>query len=467
MSTPAKVGALLVAIVGSFLAGSWWGRSDTPVASASGRKVLYWHDPMHPAYKSDKPGIAPDCGMQLEPVYADGHVSTEKPSSNAGTMQISADRQQLIGIRTEEVRSNTGASQTRVLGKVSMDETRVYKVNSTVDGWMREISPATTGSLVQKNEPLASYYAPEFLGAQQAYLYALGALDRFQATGKETPDQIRLTHANIQQAKDSLTTLGMNEIQTTEIAKTRVLSQKIQVYAPVSGFVVARNVSPGQRFEKGAEFYRIADLSHVWILADLFENDARMAQSVREATVLYKGQSFHAMVSNTPPIFDPNTRTLKLRLELDNPHYTLRPDMFVDVEFKVTLPPGITVPSDAVMDSGLRKTVFVDKGNGNFEPRQVDTGARIGDRVVVTSGLREGERIVVSGNFLIDSEAKFKLAASGLTQAATKDSVCGMDVEPSKAGDKKAEYKGKTYYFCSDSCKQKFQQSPEKYAPGK
>ena len=146
--------------------------------------------------------------------------------------------------------------------------------------------------------------------------------------------------------------------------------------APATGFIIARNVSPGQRFDKGAEWYRIADLSRVWVLADLFRNEAeyvRPGMKVR-VTIPETKKTLNAVVSKVLPQFDPNSRTLKVRLELDNPGYALRPDMFVDVEFPVTLPAALTVPADAVLDSGLKKTVFVDRGNGLFEPREVETG---------------------------------------------------------------------------------------------
>ena len=167
-------------------------------------------------------------------------------------------------------------------------------------------------------------------------------------------------------------------------------------------------------------------------------------------------------VLNVPPQFDPASRTLKVRLEADNPGYALRPDMFVDVEFPIQLPPAITVPVDAVLDSGLRKTVFVDRDNGFFEPRKVETGWRFGDRVEIVKGLMPGERIVTSGTFLLDSESRMKMAAAGMSKStearSAKDPVCGMDVDESKAkaAGRISEYRGKAYYFCTDQCKQQF-----------
>ena len=333
-----------------------------------------------------------------------------------------------------------------------------------IDGWIREIKPAaTTGALVRKGDTLAVYYAPEFLSSLQAYLFALGAMDRFQATGKETEAQLALTRANIQQAKNSLLTLGMSEQQANEIAGSRQLTEEVRVVAPAGGFIVARNLSSGQRFEKGTEFFRIADLSHVWVMTDFFEKDREFARPGSSATVHYQGKALRATMSDVLPQFDPQSRTLKTRFELDNPGFLLRPDMFVDVEFRVNLPPALTVPADSVVDSGKRKTVFVARGNGFFEPREVETGWRLGDRLQITQGLAAGEQVVVSGNFLIDSESRMRQAAAG----AAKDPVCGMDVDAKKAGVIQTRHDGITYTFCSAECQRKFAANPGQYVPQK
>ena len=173
-----------------------------------------------------------------------------------------------------------------------------------------------------------------------------------------------------------------------------------------------------------------------------------------------------ATVSEVLPEFDPATLTLKVRLEMDNPKFALRPGMFVDVEFPINMPPTVNVPVDAIMDSGLKKTVFVDRGNGYFEPRRVKTGWRLGDRVEIIEGLEPGERIVVSGNFLIDSESRMKLAAAGMFGEVTKDPVCGLNVDESKAkaAGFPSTFKDQTYYFCSEGCKQHFEKSPGRFA---
>jgi RND family efflux transporter MFP subunit len=236
------------------------------------------------------------------------------------------------------------------------------------------------------------------------------------------------------------------------------------VYAPIAGFVTARNVTPEQRFDKGTEMYSIADIGHVWVMAEIFERDSAFFKPGTRATVLYQGRRLEARMSNALPQFDPQTRTLKTRFELDNPGDLLRPDMFVDVELHADMPAALTVPADAIVDSGLRKTVYIDRGDGYFEARRVETGWRVGDRVQVVKGLMPGERVVVSGNFLLDSESRMKSAAMGIFDSET-DPVCGMEVDRDTAtsAGHTVTQNGSTYFFCSDDCKTKFRGDPAKY----
>ena len=327
--------------------------------------------------------------------------------------------------------------------------------------------PFAADSLVQKDELLATYYAPEVYTAMRTYIYGLRALGATR-TGRETREQLELTDANIENYRNVLRNLGMTEYQLDEILRTRKEVDYVEIRAPAAGFILVRNLSSAERFQKGTELYRIADLSKVWIWTSTYENEAshfKPGMSVQVSGPNLK-KTFAARVSPVPPRFDPASRTLQVRLEADNPGNLLRPDMFVDLELPVSLPAAIAVPADAVLDSGVQKTVFVERGNGYFEPREVETGWRMGNRVEIVRGLQPGERIVVSGNFLIDSESKLELAAQGMHTPLSKDPVCGKDVSP-KSADKqgrKSAYGGKTYYFDSEECKQKFEKEPGRYA---
>jgi multidrug efflux pump subunit AcrA (membrane-fusion protein) len=360
---------------------------------------------------------------------------------SSGTVEITPERQQLIGLRVAQVEKSQLSSNLRILGRVAFDERRAYIVNSAAAGWVREISTLTVGSVVKKGEKLATFYSPEFLSSQQAYFYALNALDRFtkgegvmgeegeMGEGEEekispNPDQIKLTKANIQQYGDTLRSLGMGEKQIEELGRTRKFTDQIEMTSPANGIIIARNIYVGQRFEKTTEFFKITDLSRVWILADVFENEAQYLKPGIKAKVTLPQMKkiYNAIVSNVPPFFDAQTRTLKVRLEADNPGQIMRPDMFVDIELPVRMPPAITVPSEAIIFSGMKKTVFVDLGNGVFEPRQIETGWRLGNSIEVVKGLKPGDRIVISGNFLIDSESKLGGTGLGSSQTAGPES---------------------------------------------
>jgi membrane fusion protein, copper/silver efflux system len=442
----------------SFTLGSWSSRQINGVsASPDAKAVLYYYCPMHPTFKSDHSGTAPCCGMELEPAYAGGAAPGGTNAKKKGAIQISSEKQQAIGVRTATVEKTSRDRTLRLLGRVAADELRVYKIRAAVDGWIQQFYPITVGSMVKKGQPLASFYAPEFLGPEQNYIIALMNEDK-----KLYPDQWK----TVQSYEDALRGFGMDALQLEEIRKTRKVSRDIIMRAPVEGFVLLREVYPGYRFLKGEELYRIVQLDRMWVYAEAFENEIRHVRTGATAKVRHPGlgMQFGARVSDVLPQFDAVTRTMKIRLEVDNPDYLLRPDMFVDVELPLHIPPSLTVPAEAIVDSGKQKTVFVDLGEGFFEPRRVETGWRMDQHIQVVKGLMEGEKIVVSGNFLVDSESRIQRLASAYTGNEVLDPVCGMTVDPAKVTSLKSVAGGKTYYFCSRMCKNAFDAEPHKYA---
>ena len=464
-------GLVLGLIFGAYWAGSRRGRERTAEAqSHNTRKVLYYVDPMNPTHTSDKPGKAP-CGMEMQAVYAEALMATVSDPGPAslrpGAIKITPEKQQLIGVGLCTAEKKSLACNLRLLGKVVTDESRSYRVNATIDGWISKTFPVNAGSSVKKDETLAQFYSPEVLTAAQSLLLALNSADRPKTTGEETASQrsqVESFDLQRRQYRDALRNLGMGERQIQELSRTRKLLETIDIPSPADGIILQRNVSEGQRFEKGTELFRLADLSHVWILVDVFERDAGLVQPDRPVKVElpYQGQTFTATVSKSLPQFDNITRTLKLRLEVDNPDLVLKPDMFVDVEMPLSLAEAVVVPAEAIVDTGRRQTVFVELGNGYFEPRNVQLGSRIGDEVQVLQGLIGGERIAASGTFLLDSESRMKLAAAGGHDASAIDVVCGMTVDRVAARGAKhvSDYQGATYYFCSDVCKKKFEIDP-------
>jgi Cu(I)/Ag(I) efflux system membrane fusion protein len=410
--------AVAVTFAAGALAGGAWRGSRSVAVHASAPAPTVYSCPMHPDYRRDHPGSCPICGMPLEAEgagAASGNQAAD-PALPQGAVQVSPDRQQAIGVRLGVVSRFAGTRRLRTSGRVAADENRTYPIVAALSGWVRDVGSVATGDAVKKDQVLASFSAPdarEFETEQRAYYTALEMLYRLQSTQPAAHDW-RRSLEGIERMADGLRNMGVSNSQIREMGKRREIVHDIRVESPVDGFVLKRSVSPGLRFDRGFEFYQIADLSRVWILADVYRDQLPLIRrgGFAEITTAQGGRSLRARVSPAEPMFDEATLTLKVRLEAENPQRSLKPGMFVDVEFPVERPPALVVPADAIVDSGLRKTVFVDRGNGYFEPRQVETGSRIGEDVEVTRGLTLGERIVISGTFFIDSESRMKAAAA-------------------------------------------------------
>jgi hypothetical protein len=338
------------------------------------------------------------------------NIAASATGPAGGVVRIDPDKQQMIGVRLESVESSGGAVVRHLSGSVVPEDPRVYRVTVGVDGWMRDAFDRSIGSHVAKGEKLATFWSPDFTSVVNSYLVAT---DRSSVPVKQAS-------LGIDNAMLRLRNLGMSEQQIQKVGENRKIPESIEIVSPVDGFIIARNVAAGARFELGTEFYRIADLSQVWILADFTESDAHNFRPGTEAVVtINHGKQLRARVTDALPQFNPTTQTLRLRLEAANPGFALRPGMIVDVELPQSLPSGLTVPAQALIESGNASRVFVDRGNGYFEPRDVKTGWRLGDRVEIVSGLSKGDRVVASGAFLVDSEARLKSIAASVPRPKT------------------------------------------------
>ncbi len=406
-----------LAFTAGFGYGRWYGK-PVNAAGAIQRRLLYYVDPMHPWYKSDKPGIAPDCGMKLVPVYEGNQAQYEAKQSAdmpPGTVQITPEKQQLIGVQYGTVEYRTGVETIRAAAKVALDETRMAKVHSRIEGWVDQVFADFSGKLVEQGQPLLTIYSPEALATEQEYLLALKA----QAILADDPMQHHMSSGSagmLAAARKRLELWDISDEQIDRIEKTREPLKNLTLYAPAGGFVVERNVFPKQKVTPEMTLYTIADLSKVWVIADVFEYEASAIHAGQPATMTMQylpGRTFRGKVNYILPQVDGTTRTLKVRIEFDNPGFELKPEMYGDVEFRTGGAQMLAVPQSAVLNSGLRQVVFVDRGNGYLEPREVKTGRELDDRIEITSGLKAGERIVTSGNFLIDSESQLKAAMGG------------------------------------------------------
>jgi Cu(I)/Ag(I) efflux system membrane fusion protein len=400
--------ALLAALITGFVVGQF----RRPARPGLARTVLYYVDPMHPAYRSSKPGVAPDCGMDLVPVYADdaGKYLVSSSKSLKGALRIDPATQKLYGIQLSKVGRTTGQETVRVFGRVAADETRVFRVNLGTDGYVKETHGDAVGNRVKKDQHLAVVYSPEFLTVAGGYL---SANERAPGPMSKEAGASSQNAASAQARADRLRNLGMSDAQINELSVTRKVPEDVYVVAPTDGFILSRGISPGLRFERHTDLYTIADLSHVWVIVEVFGTEAQafLPGTVVRAILPDTGEGFAATVSNVLPQVDPSTRALKVRLEVDNVGFKLRPDMYVNVEMRAASHAGLSVPSDAVVDTGLSRRVFVQISEGYFEPRDVETGRRSQDRVEIVKGLREGEEIASAGAFLIDSESRMHATA--------------------------------------------------------
>ncbi len=470
-----KIVAIGAATGLAFLAGTRVSHVSRDAAEPPAKKPIYYVDPMHPGYKSDKPGIAPDCGMALEPVFS------EVPESDGtGTaLKLSDMSRDLAGIQTTKITLQSGVRNSDAIGRVVADETRIDHVTALADGVVRSVSNYAEGSYVPKDALLATYFVAsrDIYNAVQAFVLASGTFD--QAASSVRAGLINSSKANSRTDEELLKSYGLTVTQIKDLARTREVTRDIDFRSPIAGVVLARNTSRDQLVTRGTELFRIADLSHVWVLAAIFEDEAEQWTPGSYVDVSYGKRVYRARVSDARQ-FSGQTRSLQVRLELDNPGLVLRPEMLVDVHMRHSQPIGISVPTESVLDTGRSKVVFVKAGMNTFAPRSVTLGSVLDGRTQVTSGLQEGDEVVTSGMFLLDSESRLheadrdarpgnrskKMASvhpGQVSSESTTDPVCGMPFTAS-ADSPSSTYKGTTVRFCSKDCKEKFDRQPAKFS---
>lgn len=386
-----------------------------PAAQAADKgKLLFYRNPMDPTITS--PVFKQDeMGMDYLPVYAN-EVQGEVPAvDDHGVVTIDTTRQQLIGLKTAPVVEGSVSGEIRTIGRVAIDETRVRRINVKVEGFVERLFVDFVGKPVGKGQALFSFYSPEFVSAQREYLLALktqqalgqGAL---QSSGSDLLASARRRLQYWDVPPEAIERLE----QTGEPQRTLTLR------SPVSGVVTVKNVVEGSRITPADIPFEITDLSRVWVLADAYEADLGRAKVGMPAELTLPsspGQVFKGRVAFIDPFLDPKSRTAKLRIEFSNPKGELKPELFGEVVLRGQGRKGLLVPRDAVLDSGTLKVAFIALGDGRFEPREVTTGASLGEQVEVLTGLKAGDEVVIRANFLVDSESRLRAA---LTQMAAK-----------------------------------------------
>ena len=378
----------------------------------------YWC-PMHPEITSDDPNATcPKCGgMRLMPRPGpSGRPGGSVPGLSP--VEISSERTQLIGVRTAQVVRARLAPQLRTVGFVAANETSVAIVAPRYTGWVEELRVAQSGQRVEKGQVLATIYSPELLTAQQVFLNAVRWSDK--ASGPQAGGAASLDA----DARKRLQLLGVAKEDIEELARRGQALSAMPIRSPVSGYVARKAALPGLYVQPGTELFQIADLSTVWVVADVYERDmsrVEVGQTARLILGAYPGESFTGKVQFIYPAVNPESRTLQARMAFRNPGLKLRPGMYGDVVIEMAAAEGLVVPGEAVVDTGEMQYVFLARDRGRFEPRVVRLGARGQDRVQVLEGLAEGDVVVTTANFLVDSESRLRAAVEGFAAKPVHD----------------------------------------------
>ena len=394
--------------------GSGGGSKDMKGASGSaakpqdgGRKVQYWYDAMDPRRHYDKPGKAPD-GMDLVPQYADDDTGG---STGTGAIKIDPAKQQLIGVRTETVERQDLTRTVRTTGQLTADETKLAHIHLKVTGWIEEVYVDYVGQLIKKGQPLFTLYSPDLVSTQEEYLIAKRGEKSLGAS--PFPDVAQGSQSLLRSSRERLKLWDISDQQIKQLDETGKVSRTMTFYSPVNGFVTDRKAFPQTSTTPDMELYTVADLSTIWVNADVYEYEVpyvKVGQRAEMQLSYYPGKTYAGRVSYIYPTVDPVARTVKARLEFPNPNFDLKPQMFADVQLKINYGTQVVIPQEALLDSGNSQYVFVMHEGGRFEPRMIQIGVKLDGKVAVLSGLKPGEEIVTSGNFLIDSESRLKSA---------------------------------------------------------
>lgn len=370
-----------------------------------------WTCPMHPTYVADRPGTCPICNMDLVPVTppaSAGAPASGTPAARAG-LDSEPEALRRAGTATAVAAVGRLARSVRAAGAVVADERRQVRAQAKISGWVERLDVNSTGLYVRKGAPAMAVYSPALLAAQSEYLLARDAANRF--AGSQLAEVRRGGQELLVGARRRLELLDVPESFLVELDRTRTTQRTVELLVPATGFVTAKSVVEGQEITPGMELYTVTDLSSVWVEASFFEAEARWIALGQPAIIHlpYDPQKrLTAKISYVYPTVDAAARTLTARFELPNPGFTLRPGMFVDVELEIELGEGVLVPASAVIDSGLRKTVFVETSAASFEPREVETGERSGDSIQIVRGVEAGERVATRANFLLDAESRIR-----------------------------------------------------------
>lgn len=416
------------------------GKGTTGVAApafSKERKILFYRNPMNPAITSPVPA-KDEMGMDYTPVYSDEGAAPVKKKSfdeqaedffaedeeeaavpGLGPVVLDSNALSLAGVRLAPAESGHFTKSVRTVGRVTPDEARIQRVQTKISGWVETLYANTTGIAVKKGQPLLSLYSPQLVASQEEFLRARATAREFSSS--PDPETRAMGKSLMNAARKRLTLFDVPESFIRELEKSGRVRRLVTIFSPVSGLVLEKGVTLGQQVEPGAVLLTVADLSTVWVEADFYEQDAASLKEGQTALVTSSydpGLSRSGTIIFLLPFLKPDSRTLTARLSFSNPDLALKPGMFVDVNLVSDLGESISVPDTALLRTGARTVVFVEKGQGRFEPRAVTPGAAGQGRVQVLTGLSAGEKVVISANFLLDSESRLAAAIEAASGAA-------------------------------------------------
>jgi len=378
------------------------------------RKVKYWKAPMNPAYIQDKPGKSP-MGMNLVPVY----------EGEEGEIKVSPAMTQNIGIKTETVKRRTLKHEIRTVGNLTYDERKVHHVHTKYGGWIEKLHVDFTGQEVKQGDLLMEIYSPELVSTQEELVLAL----KYKESLKDS------TYGELTESADSLLASTKKRLELFDVPQHQIetlirdkkITKTMHIHSPVRGFVIEKKALHGMHVQPGTSLYMIADLSNIWVQADIYEYEMpwiKVGQKVQMNLSYFPGKKFTGKVTFVDPFLNPTTRTLKVRMEFPNPKWELKPDMYANVTIQSTIAKrGLTVPEEAVIHSGEKTLVVIAKDSGQYESREVTLGVLAQGYYRVIKGLRNGEKVVASSNFLIDSESKLQEAIGKLQSSKPRPSM--------------------------------------------
>lgn len=388
-----------------------------PVNRSGERKIRFFRNPMNPEVTSPVPA-KDSMGMDYVPVYADEINPSDKPRELA-PITLNESERKLAGVQVAEATKERLTFSTRTVGAVKADESQIRHIHTKISGFVEKLSINFTGQWIKRGEPVLSIYSPELLATQEELLRAAEISNRFAKS--DLPEVRRGGAELLKSSRRRLELFDVPERFIEDLLQKKIPRRTVTLNAPVSGFVTSKDIFEGQQIEPGMELFTVTDLSRVWIEADFYEYETRVVQIGQMAKLTFPfdpSMELRGRVSYVYPYLNPESRTLKVRFDFENPKLVLKPSMYVDVTLQIDAGIGIVIPESAVMDTGLRKIVFVQQANGQLVPKDVKVGITNAGKTQIFSGIAVGDKVVTRANFLIDSESRLRAAIGSMTDGS-------------------------------------------------